>query len=172
MAKKRKETDEEKAYEVKDKRRVNADGSLKNEVESPKSEVGSPEAEQPAAEQAGEPVERAEPAEKPSGEEAPAGEMPQFDLGQLAMAWLSTLDTLDLLQVLIGRLSDKAWQHMGVRLAPGEKEPAKDMVKAKLAIDMVVYIGDKISPQVDEDTRRAIRGLITDLQLNFVQRGQ
>jgi len=164
---------------VKDKRRVNPDGSLKEDAE--------PEAQEPAEGQTPEeqPEERnAEAAETPEPEvgeataaheheEAPGGEMPpQFDVGALAMAWFAALDLHDMLQVLAGILGEKAWQSMGLHLPPGEKEPVHDPAKAKLAIDMVMFISDKLHPYLDEERRRALRNLVSDLQLNFVQHGQ
>ena len=75
----------------------------------------------------------------------------------------------DLLQFMVGMLAEQAWERMGIRLAPGQKEIEKDLVQAKLAIDTIVYIVDKIHPHVGEDERKALRGLVSDLQINFVR---
>jgi len=155
----------DKAYEVKDKRRVNPDGSLREDAE-------------PAAQEATEkPEQTAEEAEQPTfpeeGEQAkPGEEMPQVDLGSLAMAWFTALDLHDMLQLLAGVLGEKAWQAMGLRLAPGQKEPSRDMAKAKLAIDTIIFIEERMHSHLNDETRKALRGLISDLQLNFVRQGQ
>lgn len=136
----------EKSHEVKDKRRVNPDGSLK---ETAKAETKASEAveEQPAPEQAAEPQ-----AEQTAEMPAP--------------------DVFETLQFVTGLLAEQAWQFMGLRLPPGRKEPVTDMAQAKIAIDTIIFIGDKLHPHLGDEDRRAIRGIISDLQLNFVQRNR
>lgn len=165
------EDKQEKGYEVKDKRRVKPDGSLKEDAEQAAQEpLEQPE--EPVAEVAEEQEAEASPAHEEHEDAGAGGEAPQFDLGQLAMAWLTTLDLPDMLQVIAGILGEKAWQSMGLHLPPGQKEPIHDMAQAKLAIDTVIFINDKLHPHLDEDRRRALRSLVSDLQLNFVQHGQ
>lgn len=140
------EQEREKEYEVKDKRRVNVDGTLRDNDEARQAE---PEEPQPAAEAA-------------PGPEPEAGERPEEQE-------MPPPNVYDLLQFVAGMLSEQAWLHMGIRLAPGQKEPTRDLAQAKIAIDMVVFIADKLHPHIGEDERRALRGLISDLQLNFVR---
>ena len=142
--------DEEKTYEVKDKRRVNPDGTLK---EADVTEE--PEPEQAAAEEAPEPEEAA--AEAPEQEVGP--EEPQLPAPSI----------YDLLQFMVGMLAEQAWQRMGIRLVPGMREVEKDLGQAKIAIDTIVYIVDAIHPHVGEEERKALRGLVSDLQINFVR---
>ena len=141
-----KDQEEEKAYEVKDKRRVNPDGTLKDEAQASKP---APEADAPKAEDA------------PPGEEAPEQE------GEMG-----TPSIYDMLQFVVGMLAEQAWYHMGVRILPGQKEPVKDLVQAKIAIDAVAHISDQLHPHVSEEVRRALRSVVSDLQLNFVRQNQ
>jgi hypothetical protein len=134
-----KDQEEEKAYEVKDKRRVNPDGTLKDEAQ----------ASEPAAEEA------------PASEEAPEQE------GETG-----TPSIYDMLQFVVGMLAEQAWYHMGVRIVPGQKEPVKDLVQAKVAIDAVAHISDQLHPHVSDEVRRALRSVVSDLQLNFVRQNQ
>lgn len=144
------EQEQEKTYEVKDKRRVNADGTLKEAEESPA----------PAAEPVAEEVEEAEEPEEHFEEHAhPHEEMPQPSV-------------YDLLQFVAGMIAEQAWLHMGIRLAPGKKEPSKDLAQAKMAVDTVVFITDMVGPHIGEEDRRALRGLVSDLQVNFVKQSQ
>lgn len=148
------EEEQEKKYEVKDKRRFNPDGTPKEQAEEQSAE---PQAEEPQAEPAGA-GEAASTAEQPSSgaaEQDEAGGMPPPNVYAM-------------LEFVVGLLSEQAWQLMGVRLAPGQKEMVKDMAQAKLAIDTVVFIADKLQPHVEEEDRRALRALISDLQMNFV----
>lgn len=162
MAKKKK--DDEKAYEVKDKRRVNPDGSLKEDAEK-KDE---------AAEQSAEPQPREQPAEAPA--EAPAAEPEAEQVAEEpepgipgAGEEMPPPNVFETLQFVTGLLVEQAWQLMGLHLPPGRKEPVTDMAQAKVAIDVVISIADKLHPHLDEESRRAIRGIISDLQINFVQ---
>jgi hypothetical protein len=49
---------------------------------------------------------------------------------------------------------------MGIRLAPGQKEITKDMAQAKIAIDTIVFISEKLIAHVEEEDRRALRALV------------
>ena len=140
------EQEQEKTYEVKDKRRVNADGTIKEEVE-----------EQQVSEEVTD-----------IGAEAASGEgEPEEEEAELPMPTI-----YDLLQFMAGMLSEQAWQRMGIRLAPGQKESSKDLAQAKLAIDTMVFIADKLHPHIGEEERKALRALIGDLQINFVRQSQ
>lgn len=158
MAKKP-EDNEEKTYEVKDKRRVNPDGSLNEESDQ------EPEAEQVAEKPQAEAAEPEKP-EAGAKEEQPADEAPQEE------ANLPPPDVYAMLGFVVGLMADTAWQLMGIRLAPGQKEPVKDLEQAKVAIDTIAFIADKLHPQLNEEERKGIRGLISDLQINYVRMSQ
>ena len=142
-----KEKDQEKTYEVKDKRRVNPDGTMK-ECEQDKGQTAE------AAEQSPE-----EPQEAPQHSDHSHEEM-------------LPPSVYDLLQFVAGMIVEQAWLHMGVRLPAGKKEPSKDMAQAKVAVDTVVFIADTLAPHISEDDRRALRSLVSDLQVNFVKQSQ
>lgn len=151
------ENKKDKGYEVKDKRRVKPDGSLKEDAQP---------TEEPGAEAVdAETVEAPEPesAEAPPEEQAEAPE---------ACEDMPPPDVYQTLQFVVQLLVEQAWQFMGLHLPPGRKEPVRDLAQAKIAIDTIIFIGDKLHPQLDDESRRAIRSLVSDLQLNFVQQGQ
>ena len=128
---------------------------MANEQDQEKiNEVSEPDVEQtpqetPAEETASEPVKEAAGASK----EEDAGPPP---------------DIYSMLHFMLGMIAEQAWMFMGIRLAPGQKEPVKDMIQAKVAIDTVVFISDKLHPKLSEEERKMLRGLISDLQMNFV----
>ena len=82
---------------------------------------------------------------------------------------LTAVELDDLLGLFIGIMSEKAWQYMGIRLAPGKTEDDKDMAKAQSAIDCVAFLTEKIAPNLSPDDARRLRARITDLQLNYVK---
>jgi hypothetical protein len=66
-------------------------------------------------------------------------------------------------------LGDQAWRMMGLVANPATGAVERDMAKAKLAIDCVQFLVDKVSPHLEEPRRRELRTLVTNLQINFVQ---
>lgn len=126
------EPQEEKTYEVKDKRRVNADGTLREDAE-------------PQTEETGQDV--------PESEEQ---EMPPPNV-YAVLGFTSTM------------LTELAWQLLGIRLAPGQKEMIKDLPQAKVAIDSLVFISDKLQAHLSEEERKYLRAVISDLQMNYVR---
>ena len=154
------EDKQEKSYEVKDKRRVNPDGSLKEEAE-------------PAGKQPEEAKAEAAESEKAQASEEHAHEHAHgHEHAHEAEEEMPPPDVYQTLQFMAGMMAEQAWVFMGLHLPPGHKEPMQDMAQAKLAIDTVIFIGDKIHPHLDEEGRNALRRLVSDLQLNYVQRGQ
>lgn len=139
------EQEEKKTHEVKDKRRVNPDGTLREDAAAePLEQAREDAAEQPREQDAGAPAEQAE--------------MPPPNVYAM-------------LQFVFGLMAEQAWQLMGLHLAPGQKEPVKDMAQAKVAIDTAVFISDKLHPHVSDEDRRALRAIISDLQMNYVSHG-
>jgi hypothetical protein len=82
---------------------------------------------------------------------------------------LTAVELDDLLGLFIGIMSEKAWQYIGIRLAPGKTEADKDMAKAQSAIDCVAFLTEKIAPNLSSDDARRLRARITDLQPNYVK---
>ncbi|MGB9619409.1 MAG: DUF1844 domain-containing protein [Armatimonadota bacterium] len=157
--------EEEKTYEVKDKRRVNPDGTLRETAEQEESGVAS----DPRSESQGA---TAEPAEKAGDQQTSAQSEPSAAESaerQASEAEMPLPRVYDLLRITVAMLAEQAWSRMGIRLAPGQKEPEKDLVQAKVAIDTIVFIVDKIAPHIEEADRKALRTLVSDLQINFVR---
>ncbi|MCX6345568.1 MAG: DUF1844 domain-containing protein [Armatimonadetes bacterium] len=135
MAKKPKE---EQTYEVKDKRRINLDGALREDAEAEPQETTQ------------------EPADE---DQEPLGEAPPPNVYAM-------------LEFMASMLAETAWQLIGIRLAPGQKEIIKDLPQAKVAIDTLAFIIEQLNPHFAEEDRAAIRNLISDLQLNYVRQMQ
>ena len=82
---------------------------------------------------------------------------------------LTALELEQLMGLFVGVLSAKAWQYMGLRLAPGREEAEKDLVKAATAIDCVSYVVDKLAPSVTEEELSGLRSMLADLQINYTK---
>lgn len=137
------EPEEEKAYEVKDKRRVNPDGTLRENQEAQSKEQNS---------------------ESQQNTQAAGAQTTQEQAEQMSLP-----KVYDLIQFMVGMLAEQAWVRMGIRLAPGQKEPEKDLVQAKVAIDTIVFMVDRIAQYLNDNDRRTLRALVSDLQINFVK---
>lgn len=77
----------------------------------------------------------------------------------------------DHIAVLLDQMAGVAWQKLGLQpdMVTGKIEP--DLDQARVAIDVVSFLANKLEPQLDEDDRRQIQSLVRDLKINFVQKG-
>lgn len=142
---------EPESYEVKDKRRFNPDGTPRNNEDT--------EHEEEATEQA----QTEEAAEETAGTQA---QEPERE------AQMPPPNVWATMEFMISLLAEQAWILMGLRLGPGQKELVKDIPQAKAAIDTIVFLSDKLHPHQSDPDRAAIRGLVSDLQINFVRLSQ
>jgi len=108
--------------------------------------------------------------EQPAGQQAEAGGDAQA--GAAGEEEEAVGDVYSLIQWVILMLSESAWQWMGLHMNPATKKVEQDLAQAKVAIDSVVFLSDQIAPHVSEEQRRANRTLVSDLRVNFVQKGQ
>ncbi|OFX13080.1 MAG: hypothetical protein A2Z18_04840 [Armatimonadetes bacterium RBG_16_58_9] len=114
------------------------------------------------------------PAEEPAAEaarEAPS-EAPEEEAAEQEPYEIPLPDVYATLGFTVGMLAEQAWRFMGIRLAPGKKEPEKDLGQAKIAIDTLVFISDKLHPRITDEERSSLRELISNLQINFVQQSK
>lgn len=87
-------------------------------------------------------------------------DVPQVDVMDLELD--------QLLGFMIGLTSSKAINYMGVDLKTG-KQVDKDLGKAGVVIDLTSYMVDKLIPYVSEEEIKQLKGMVSDLQLNFVR---
>lgn len=142
------ETNEEKTYEVKDKRRLNPDGTIKDECTETEA---SPEEKEFAA------------------QEHKHDEQPQLDMDAMLSMMFSGMSVYDVMRFMCQILDMRAWENMGIRLPPGEKELKKDLTQAKVSIDTIAFLIDKLHPHSDDHERKMLRDMISSLQMNFVR---
>jgi hypothetical protein len=116
------------------------------------------QSEAPAQEAATEEAPPADSQEQPPAAE-PAAEQPQTlaDIGVNGILRFST--TL---------LVEQAWIALGIHAAPG-KETAVNLPEARLAIDVLGYLIDKLGPDLDASEKREMEAVLTNLRMNFVR---
>jgi hypothetical protein len=82
---------------------------------------------------------------------------------------ITSLDAYVLLSMVINILSEQAWQHMGLRVKPGTDKAEKDIQRARVAIDCIVFLSDKVALQFDDMGKKQLQKLIADVQINFAR---
>ena len=85
---------------------------------------------------------------------------------------ITSLDTYSLIGLFIGLLSAKAWETMGLRVKPGTDKIEKDFDQARIAIDTVGFLVQKLKSRIPEAERSRLESMVGDLKLNFVRASQ
>lgn len=80
------------------------------------------------------------------------------------------LSVYDLISFSLDQFAQVAWQKMGLRPDPMTGKEDVDLEQAKVAIDMASRLGEVLDPQLDDEDRRKIQGILSDLRINFVRR--
>ncbi len=93
------------------------------------------------------------PAETPEGESVP----------------LPKLDVYAVMRVSLAQFAAVAWQKMGLQADPFTNQIEKDVEQARLAIDIVATLVERLLPHLQGQEARDFQNLLTDLRLNFVR---
>jgi hypothetical protein len=88
---------------------------------------------------------------------------------QPEMVDIASLDVYSLLGLFVGLVSEKAWQTLGLRTKPGTDKVETDFNQARVAIDTVSFIIEKLQPRLPDNEKRHLEGLVADLKLNYVR---
>lgn len=89
---------------------------------------------------------------------------------EAAAQMMAELDIYAVLRMMIGMVAEQAWISLGLRVPKGAEEPKMDLEQARVAIDTLEFITEKLEPQLEEEEHRELKTLISNLQMNFVQR--
>ncbi|MBI3911267.1 MAG: DUF1844 domain-containing protein [Armatimonadetes bacterium] len=81
-------------------------------------------------------------------------------------------DVRAILAMTIGMLAEAAWVKMGLQLDPLTGKVERDLDQARLAIDCLGDLAQRLGAHQDERSRRELNNLLTDLRLNFVRQQQ
>jgi hypothetical protein len=102
------------------------------------------------------------------GAEAPAQTEPDASVEEDGPS-LPAMDVYGLLKTTIGLLSSGAWAWMGLSPSPFTGQMGRDLDQAKVAIDTVAFLVDKVDSGLTDDERRDLRNTVSMLRVNFVQ---
>lgn len=159
-------SDEDKAREVTASEESTADEEGKETQDAGEEAPNPPPHGQtaPEAEAAeGEPEE--EPAPPPHGRVPPEQKAEEQRAPTLA-----DLDIYDTLRFMIGLLNQAAWIHLGLVVPPGASEARTDLVQARVAIDSLEALVEKLMPKAKDDEKRELTTMLANLRINYVRK--
>ena len=81
---------------------------------------------------------------------------------------LLDLEIEDLLSFIIGLTSTKAIQYLGLPIKPDQK-PEKDLQRARVAIDTTNLLVEKLELYINDDEKKELKDMISNLQLSYVR---
>ncbi len=79
------------------------------------------------------------------------------------------LSVFVLLAVSLDQFASLANQKMGLQIDPITGKIEKDLKQAKIAIDIANRIAEAMDPELDEEDRRQVQTLLSNLRLNYVR---
>jgi hypothetical protein len=80
------------------------------------------------------------------------------------------IDIYEFLALMANETAAIAWQKLGLQPDFVTGKIAPDLDQAKVAVDVVAYLGSLMEGKLDEDDRRQMHSLVRDLRLNYVQK--
>ena len=83
-----------------------------------------------------------------------------------------SVDVYTIIVTMVDTMATIAWMKLGLQpdMASGRLE--KDLEQAKVAIDLTTHLASFVEPQLDEEDKRRIHGLVRDLRMNFVEKSK
>jgi len=76
----------------------------------------------------------------------------------------------DLIGVSLDQFIEIAWVKMGLRADPLTGSESKDMGEAKVAIDIASRFAEILDAHLEEDDRRRVQSLLSDLRMNYIHK--
>ena len=117
-------------------------------------------------------AEESEPADQHETEAEAAAQQPveQEEPEMAQEVPLQALDVYDTLRFMVSLLIQQAWVSLGIQKAPGAEEVEQELSQAKVAIDTLEFVIDKLAPDLESQERAELNSVLSNLQINYVQR--
>lgn len=74
-----------------------------------------------------------------------------------------------MIMAMTEQMATLAWQKLGLQPDMMTGQVVKNIEEAKVAIDVCTGLAAFLEPQLDDDDKRRIHGLIRDLKINYVE---
>ncbi len=116
--------------------------------------------------------EESEPADEQETEAEAAAEQPVDQETEEAAPEvpLQALDVYDMLRFVVSLLTQQAWVSLGIQKAPGAEEVEQDLHQAKVAIDTLEFVVNKLEPDLESQEKAELDSVLSNLQINYVKR--
>ena len=112
---------------------------------------------------------QAQPTEDAAQEEEPSEAPGSDESASEEQAPPPDMDVFDILRMSLGLFAQEAWVSMGLQTRPGASDTKRDLRCARIAIDIVEVVGEKLGDEAEEEECRTIDQILTDLRVNFVR---
>ena len=77
-----------------------------------------------------------------------------------------------LLTWFIGILNGKAWEYLGLMMNPETKELNQDLKKAKIAIDSIDFMLERIKHELETEDKKQLENILANLQMNYIEKAK
>lgn len=105
-----------------------------------------------------------EPAPQPEPEPEPAPEPEGPEPRSLA-----EVGVFGILRFTTSLLVQQAWVDLGIQALPGT-EATENLPAARVAIDTLAFVVDKLQPDLDADEKQELGAMLANLRVNYIQR--
>ena len=82
------------------------------------------------------------------------------------------IDVFEVVAIVVEQFATLGWQKMGLQPDAMTGQIAPDMVQAKVCVDVVGELSKHLLPKLDDEDRRRIENLVSDLRINYVQKAE
>ncbi len=79
------------------------------------------------------------------------------------------LEVSTVLSYMLEQIAGLAWQKMGLQPDVMTGKIHKDLAQAKQAIDASVALINILDPELDDEDKRRLKNLASDLRINYIQ---
>lgn len=82
------------------------------------------------------------------------------------------LSVFDVIVIMTDQLSSIAWQKLGLQPDMMTGQIARDLPEAKVTIDLIAHLAGLVDGRLDEEDRREMQKLVSNLRLNYVEKSK
>lgn len=79
------------------------------------------------------------------------------------------LSVYDLIAFSLKQFEEVAWQKLGLRPDPMTGKIEKDLEQSRIAIDIAGRLAEALDPHLDDEDKREIQNVMSNLRINYVR---
>jgi len=78
----------------------------------------------------------------------------------------------DHIVMMLEQMTAVSWQKLGLQPDTMTGRIESNLAEARVAIDLAGHLSSLLEPQLDEEDKRRVQGMVRDLRVNFVQKNK